>query len=595
MRSDLINLLPFVVVAITCIPTISAIDLDTCTNDIMQDWISWNSSNNTSPNHLIDWTACSPLKPSDVADITKVTLTYPQCMCLCGSGLGVLSWNDLTRNFGTWISPWIALMFQLPLGSEDMVVNLMSILLAIGSPALACYSLAITHLNNLWLEKEFAKIPQFPNKEHVPIVLSTLQHVPFKLADLSSLASLVVIPQYDEWWAIMARASRKSRRWTIPAAVSICWATVSILLTLIDSLVDFASFYASPGDSGYAIAAIWSYLLPLVAGWFQIGSQPEAYHLRDALEEANSNARRVAIPSTRRRVASEVIGRERCAIEYAKHDVQRPQGDEKNATPIFNYSRVFIWSSQTEFMLHLYQNASAKAKGHITVDGSDWDFEHPERNTVGSNIQVVKYCLGDSPGLDVIHESQPMIAEGRYIVWAPRVTQRVLIATIFGLGVQWGTTTAAILIPVETPPTGFGCRSLTFAVYGILSTIVFILMLLSSFLSHKARPWLRYHKRPGFNSMAYISRWMGKSIAVINGLGMLVSCILQLSGGYDNCYCNTTTFGGSVSSGTLTFYFGSYNFTSTTFYKVWIGGIALAISSCLSYLAAVYVASPMVV
>ena len=153
---------------------------------------------------------------------------------------------------------------------------------------------------------------------------------------------------------------------------------------------------------------------------------------------------------------------------------------------------------------------------------------------------------------------------------------------------------AAILIPVETPPTGFGCRSLTFAVYGILSTIVFILMVLSSFLSHLARPWLGYHRRPALNSMACISRWMGKSLAVINGLGMVVACILQFSGGYDNCYCKTTTFGGSASSEMLPLYFGSYNLTSTTFYKVWIGGIAMAISFCLSYLAAIYFASPMV-
>ncbi|KAF9790969.1 hypothetical protein BJ322DRAFT_977568, partial [Thelephora terrestris] len=73
--------------------------------------------------------------------------------------------------------------------------------------------------------------------------------------------------------------------------------------------------------------------------------------------------------------------------------------------------------------------------------------------------------------------------------------------------------------------------------------------------------------------IAACTRWLGKFIAILNGLGILVSCILQFSGIYDNCFCSSAIFGGDPS--------GSVSSTpahiwESEVYWYWIGGTVMA-------------------
>lgn len=314
----------------------------------------------------------------------------------------------------------------------------------------------------------------------------------------------------------MARMAKKTRQWNMPAAMNIMWVTVAFLLTIVDSFADFDNFLTIPGDSGYALVAVWSYLLPLVVGWLNVGSQPEADHLRVALEEANANAW-IATPGEPI-VASSVAGRPSRAIEYAKRNVSRVQSDEKRTSPIFNYSRVFLWSQQAQRILKLYESASAKADQKISVSGEDWYLsEHgvDRRNrTGGTETQVVGYCTDSNsvpfamamgslafpepmnspytPGLGPYTPS-PYTPEAKFLpelpsyfsrrntrrpLWAPHVFERVAFAFCLGILLQWGSSGAgafclfqpfrctqtrllAVMIHMETPPKGIGCRSLT--------------------------------------------------------------------------------------------------------------------------------------
>jgi len=45
-------------------------------------------------------------------------LSYEQCLVECGPGMGDVNWQALSPNFGAWLLPWIALMFQVPFGAE---------------------------------------------------------------------------------------------------------------------------------------------------------------------------------------------------------------------------------------------------------------------------------------------------------------------------------------------------------------------------------------------------------------------------------------------------------------------------------------------
>jgi hypothetical protein len=150
---------------------------------------------------------------------------------------------------------------------------------------------------------------------------------------------------------------------------------VEFLFAIVGSLVDSKEFIDVPGDARYSIAAVWTYLLPLVVGWLHVGSQPQAGHLRDALNIAHDHAR-VATPQPANvdtapepLPAKEITGLSACAIESSTKLINYINTDERKTAPIFNYARVFIWSQYAEYILELYRHAAAKVKESIPVHG----------------------------------------------------------------------------------------------------------------------------------------------------------------------------------------------------------------------------------
>src|ERR1700756_3444240 len=72
-----------------------------------------------------------------------VGLTYETCMALCGSDNVPFIWGEFSQQFTAWLLPWLALISQLPYGADDGEKNLEAMLLTVGSPMLAAYSLAL--------------------------------------------------------------------------------------------------------------------------------------------------------------------------------------------------------------------------------------------------------------------------------------------------------------------------------------------------------------------------------------------------------------------------------------------------------------------
>jgi hypothetical protein len=523
--------------------------------------------------------------------------------------------------------------------------------MAVGSPALAGYSLAITRLNGRWLMSQFSYL-HFPNKEHVPLVVSTLQHIPFRIdASGSLLPSMIVLPQNDRYWKILGVAAKRTRQWSIPVAMNIVWVIVAFVFTIVDSFVDFDHFITVPGDAGYSIAAVWTYLLPLVVGWLHVGSQPEADHLRNALDEAHEISYVATV--TEPALATRVTGRSTRAIEPSTKHIDCVNADEKKTAPIFNYARVFIWSQHAEHILRLYEHAAAKADRRIPVqDGAEWmssdDGTILAHDRVGTEAEVEQYCKEEHEASDMkdgspqfTDPSSPYspfppspeppamvyLAAGTYAaagayarkqlsstsskydeeapsvevrrvpekpVFATGVFQRVAFAAILALGLQWGTTGAAVLIHLNTPPKGIGCRATTFTVYGAAGSAAFLLLLFSSLLAHLARRQSVREKRSGLKTfigyIAMFTRWSGKFIAVANGVGILVSCIMQFAGAYDTCFCSSIIFGGSPDG---LVWFIEEDVRGSEVYKYWVGGIVMAFGASGLYTFGIYAATPM--
>lgn len=377
--------------------------------------------------------------------------------------------------------------------------------------------------------------------------------------------------------------------------------------------------FATTGGTGYSIAAIWTFLLPLIIGWLSIGCEPEPSHLRNSLNTANQKA----WVATERR---DKPAKGPFAIEFAKaEDVDLARKDELRPVPVFNYSRAFVTSLNAELILRLMKNAATNAKQSIPVTNlvgmgvpawveGEGD-EIRDENRVGTDTEVTEYCtrvlsqlernssstspLGiQSP--DMVNTNEPVLPlhdprpSQNLSRWAPGIWKRVVIATALALGLQWGTAGAAVIIHYIAPPAGLGCRALSFLLYGAAGTLSFFLFLVSSILAHMSRPlpgqrcahsWLHTWQNVG----AIICRWLGKCVAIVSATGILLVCFFQTTGAFNSCFCSSVTF----DKGSHPVVIPTINYiVGPSIIRIWICGLAFAFSTALLFGFSMYLGRP---
>ncbi|KAG2142507.1 hypothetical protein BD769DRAFT_1598929 [Suillus cothurnatus] len=158
-------------------------------------------------------------------------------------------------------------------------------------------------------------------------------------------------------------------------------------------------------------------------------------------------------------------------ITAQDHEVVSP--DELLTPPIFNYSCLLPWTKTADTVLQVLKAASDKAENNLPVNQSgEWHSDlqsviHPS-NRSGTPEQIRAYCAMDAQRSH----------------WAPEVFRRMAFASCVSLALQWGTVGGAIIIEWFTPTTGMGCRSLSYFIYGAVSTIIWMMFLISSILAH---------------------------------------------------------------------------------------------------------------
>ncbi|GLB41079.1 hypothetical protein LshimejAT787_0902940 [Lyophyllum shimeji] len=507
-------------------------------------------------------------RPLSVADATAIT--YELCIKACGSGSEAFQWSVFSQQFSSWLLPWLALVSQLPFGSNDKLDNLVSMFLTVGSPILAAYSLALTVLNGRWIARRFSSYT-YPNTRFAVQILSSLQQSPLKIAtDNSLLASLIVLPENDEWWHELVVWLDYTHSWSISAVTSIAWVIIAYVFTVVDSFTSGVT--TSVNANGEGVGSLWLWLVPIVVGWLQISPKCDANRVHQAVGRANTMAY-VATPSQGPVLASS-LSKQR-AISLVQGDDDPLRHDETCTVPIYNYARFLPWVQAVEDVSDAFRAASERAYLHRSVNPDvSWEKEdkffagpHP-RNRTGNRMQVDAYCLP---------LGEP--SSSRRSPWGPNVLSRVIVASAIALGLQWGTTGAATIVAWFTPTTGLGCRSGAYILYGAVSTVVWMLLVLSSFLSHYALTTPRATSRLSACFARHLSiafRRLGKVLATCNAVWIVVSCMFQFSNFFDRCYCNSSVLG----RGTL-----SYNvidFISADIKGMkgaWIGGVALAATS----------------
>ena len=375
------------------------------------------------------------------------------------------------------------------------------------------------------------------------------------------------------------------------------WVIIAFILATIDSLTNVESLHSS----GKAIGSLWLWLIPVVVGWLWIPFS--SYEkLRTAIDRANDLAILAASdgplkPDIGVEDSPSIDGSRKYHPQSRAYDLSRIQafrmsdkrevldGDVARTSPMFNYARTWEWWCIVEMVAQAFEHADRNAESHTPVDlGRGWVQPKDRRtaihrdNRTGTIEQVQAYCGFTAQGKEGPERPLPSGA------W-----ERIFVASVFALGLQWGTTGSGIVIAVFTPTTGLGCRSGSYILYGTISTIIWLTLVLSSYLAHCAKAWRRYsYRRSGFDSvtvtrgLATFLRRLSILAASCNSIWIIIVCIFEFSNVYSTCYCNSSVLGRGVQH--------AYNLIITTGHDyghtraAWAGGFLFAGGCAALYL-----------
>ncbi|KAG1737980.1 hypothetical protein EDB19DRAFT_919690 [Suillus lakei] len=536
-----------------------AVNFKQCLNDIVQ-----NASTTQNFTGLLNGDG-DPV--SNLSDATSIS--YSMCASRCRPQQEPFQWPVFSQEFSAWLLPNLALISQLPFGAQYRIDNLMSAVLTVGSPTLAGYSLFITLLNSRWINRRFDHSVNHPNSRFAVSILSSLQQVPLRLhPDRARLSSLIVLPENDSWLRCLAEFVNYTHTWSIASATSIVWVVIAYILTVANSLLDV---YANFQSHGEATGSLWLWLIPIVVGWLQLSPKCDFNRLQEAYDRAD----RHSIPTGAAGVCTGISpapSHRALVITAREEDVMSP--DEFLTPPVFNYSRSLRWAFTAETICLQFEVTSENAHSHLPAHSGSESTEFgttsgtDDGDRRGFPQDAVMYCPQSSH-------------------WAPGVFTRMAIASCASLALQWGTAGAAIVVAWFTPTVGLGCRSMGYLLYAVISTLIWMMLLMSSILAHHSAAYPR--RAPLFSRVAlalsHFLRWTGKLLAIINFVLVILACVFQYSNFYDRCFCNSSVFSTRGAA---------YAVVIETIAQAaqakaaWIGAIVLACTSASIFLGLVY-------
>lgn len=464
---------------------------------------------------------------------TTTAISYQLCKKACGIGPAPTQWRTFSGQFSSWLLPWLALVSQLPFGAEDRLDNLIAVFLAVGSPTLAAYSLALTVLNRRWAARRFPsrnydwglvavgvlhRLQQFavviPHGQSYSSLVQQFDSVPSHELQRSSH---VVLRWSNEWWSNLERSLDHSHTWSLAAVTSIAWVVIAYLFAVIDFFmgdIDPSSAKSVNPSDTQGVGSLWLWLLPIVVGWLQVSPKCDSERLRkefrdaeisyrEHLRETNKEDEEVADGST---VGNgfEIADRSAPSSDSEIISISFLDGplatdllhrDERCPVPIFNYARLFTWVQLVE---------------HVS-----------EAFDPGRRPRTRQRGEAPSP-------------------WGPGVWSRMIVASLLALSLQWGTAGAAVVVFWFTPTIGLGCHTGSYFLYATLSTFIWMLLVAASILSHYATT-----SRPGGNTWAIqwlsiVLRRIGKTLAAINAVFVLMFSMFQFTNVFQRCYCNSS-------------------------------------------------------
>lgn len=221
-------------------------------------------------------TSSNPIHYPSYYDGSCAGISYATCNHICGEIGPVFSFSDFSSSATNWLLPWLALAAQLPYETSGPFNNVMSMLLAVGSPALITYGLTITLLARFRIATQFYTLRKRSKRSPLgswfterlraaEFLLLESQQSPMRAFNRDGcLSSLIVLHQNFEWWEQTKDHLRDTRRGvTASLVVQILFAVISWLLTVIAAFSDLGNT-----QTGLSIStsSIWFWMIPVIIG-----------------------------------------------------------------------------------------------------------------------------------------------------------------------------------------------------------------------------------------------------------------------------------------------------------------------------------------
>ena len=263
-------------------------------------------------------------------------ITYDRCVSACGTGPVDFNWPGFSAQFTSWLLPWLALISQLPYGSGDALTNCLALLLTVGSPTLAAYSLALAVISNRWMVKRFELIT-YPNSNLAARTLGELQQVSLIFPEEEHvLPSLIVLPENEIWWRRLALGlDYMVPTWTLASIMS-------VLFVVLADIFNWANIFSGPlveilRTIGGSISSLWLCFLPILIGYLQLSPKKEHDRIRRAFDYANSSFHVTTDEGIPKPGRGSLLIKVRTACRDPIDE------DEISSAPIFFYARALNW------------------------------------------------------------------------------------------------------------------------------------------------------------------------------------------------------------------------------------------------------------
>jgi len=504
---------------------------------------------------------------------------------------------------GERLLPSLALIPALPFGSETTMDNFMSIILTLGSPTLAAYSLILTTLNDTYVCTRFSDIT-FPNSDHAIQILAGLQQLPLRLCtDDGLLAALIVLPSNNRWWKKVAFRLQYDNSWSARTIYPAVMVVLAYWITTKGAFEGVAKDKADLLDSsdGPAVGCSWVWvrlssssdphsetdcphaqLMAIVVGYMYISPKCNSKKLRKAVLKSNDLAFQAREDGSLLATSSTQNPQHVVRLESKGRVLL---SDEACGLPIFVFLRVYNWSLCVEQLAEFFEAASIRAQSRIPVSTNhQWESDEDDVDPLS-----VHHLNRRGTRNEIIHYCSPLGLRQPRSRWGSGIFKRMVTASFLALMLQWGSTGSAIIIALYTPTIGFGCRSSSHLLYGIISTIVWLLMTLSSILGQLSSNFPndiyqlggpvgpRLGQRLSASAAVALYR-CGKVLATMNAIWSICISVLHFSNVFNSCFCNSSVFRDGFDRALITMSADPEDVSDT-----WTGGVILSLVTASAF------------